>query len=385
MRAALASAAGAELAANALFCLGACILLAAAVGAVALTARAGMHPADAGLLLSACYAFPSALKDLVINLGWLEMSAVSCARLAEYAGMQGEDEAQGKVLGRRKGGGGGTPASPAGLVVTDLWVARGGAFRAVEGSSSSSSSEEQQLQVPLLQEGPLPEWVFQGLTLSIPPGAKVAVLGPSGSGKSTLFKVLLRLWTHSQGSLVLGGVALGALATAAQVRRLVAVLPQGGLLFTGSVAENLLGSSCPPAQEARTLAVCQGVSAQLQARILASGGLGGQLHPAQWSTGEAVLLSLARLVLQQGSAAPASLLLLDELSSEVDAQLVQQLMAVLLARPETVLAIEHREAGVRAGGGFTHVLLVGPGAGPQGAVLQSMDEYRAQLLVRAGR
>ena len=94
-----------------------------------------------------------------------------------------------------------------------------------------------------------------------------------------------------------------------------------------------------------------------------------------------MLLSLARLLLRQegGAQPPAALLLLDELSSEVDAALVAQLHAVLLARPETLRAIEHREASVRDTPGFTHVLLVGQRGGPSGARLLGIREAQELL------
>jgi len=464
MRTALAVAAGAEVAADALYCLGASILFAGAASALVLTAGGAMHPGDAGLLLSTTYAFPSALKDLVINLGWLEMSAVSCARLAEYAELEGEDAVQARVLPRGGGRGAGLgvgvgvggaaaaaaaaaavargdsvrEALPVALEIVDLWVAKGGASRdpppvaasSSSGSSGSSSgsgssidatgSPAEEALVPLLQGSneadgaappPPPGWVFQGLCLSIPAGAKVAVVGPSGSGKSTLFKVLLRLWAHGRGAVVLGGADLTALPRAAQVRARVAALPQGGLALSGSVLENLLGEGAAAAasdDHQRILERCKGISPLLHARIVASGGLLGRVDVAAgqqqqqqgggrrkkaaaasaaaaatpWSAGERVLLSLARLVLRQergGVQPPAELLLLDELSSEVDAALVAQLHSVLLARRETLLAIEHREASVRSTEGFTHVLVVGERGGPSGARLLGMAEARREL------
>jgi hypothetical protein len=58
---------------------------------------------------------------------------------------------------------------------------------------------------------------------------------------------------------------------------------------------------------------------------------------------------------------------------------VAQLHAVLLARPETLLAIEHREASVRDTPGFTHVLLVGQRGGPSGARLLGIREAQELL------
>ena len=409
MRTALAVSAGAEVAATALFCLGASILLAGAATAVVQSARGAMSAADAGLLLSCTYAFPSALKDLVINLAWLEMSAVSCARLAEYAMLEGEDAAQARALPRE---GGGAPPSPPpqGLALDNLWVAKGGAVvrrEAIAIAALQPPLPRNAVREPLLAEaeaeaeaGERTAWVFQGLSLAIPPGAKVAVVGPSGSGKSTLFKVLLRLWVHDRGGVRLGGEDLASLPSAAQVRARVAALPQGGLLFSGSVLENLLGgeagevAASAPMRDS-LLQQCQGVSPQLHARIVAAGGLAGSvgvqqqraskkaLQPqaslAPWSAGERVLLSLARLVLrQQRSQRPAALLLLDELSSEVDEALVAQLHSVLLQRPETVLAIEHREATVRLAA-FTHVLLVGEPGVRAGARLLEIEEARREL------
>ena len=60
--------------------------------------------------------------------------------------------------------------------------------------------------------------VFEGLTLEVPQGARVALLGPSGAGKSTLAALALKVAAPQQGRVLLGGVDIATLA-AADVRR----------------------------------------------------------------------------------------------------------------------------------------------------------------------
>jgi len=121
----LAATAGASVAANCIYAVGCSILLVAAQLSVMLVGGGGggggekgsggggsaslfygnkesFTVGDAGLIITAAFAFPDAMKNLVVNLGWLETSAVSIARLHEYGKLLGEDEVHCNAL--RKGG-----------------------------------------------------------------------------------------------------------------------------------------------------------------------------------------------------------------------------------------------------------------------------------------
>lgn len=81
--------------------------------------------------------------------------------------------------------------------------------------------------------------VLHDLTLQLPAGALIGLTGPTGSGKSTLLKLLSGLYPLPPGAILLDGVDLAELDGAAHRRRL-AVVPQEGRLFSGSLEQNLL-------------------------------------------------------------------------------------------------------------------------------------------------
>lgn len=83
------------------------------------------------------------------------------------------------------------------------------------------------------------EPVLRGLTVRIPPGQTVAVVGPSGSGKTTIAKLIARMYDADRGVILVGGVDVRS-ATLRSLRREVTLVTHEGLLFQGSIRENLL-------------------------------------------------------------------------------------------------------------------------------------------------
>jgi ATP-binding cassette subfamily C protein CydC len=79
---------------------------------------------------------------------------------------------------------------------------------------------------------------IQNLSLTLPAGARIAVVGASGSGKSTLVNLLARLWDAGEGKIELGGCDLRGYA-AADVRQAVGVLEQRTHLFNTTIRENI--------------------------------------------------------------------------------------------------------------------------------------------------
>lgn len=85
--------------------------------------------------------------------------------------------------------------------------------------------------------------VLTGVDLTVQPGEVVGVAGASGSGKSTLSSLLLRLYEPSAGAITLGGVPIETLSPFV-LRRVIAVVSQEPVLFSGSIADNIrYGSS----------------------------------------------------------------------------------------------------------------------------------------------
>lgn len=88
-------------------------------------------------------------------------------------------------------------------------------------------------------DGPL---IIKNFSLEIQPREFVALVGPSGAGKSTLIRLLLGFEQPESGSILYDGQDLAKLDVKA-VRRQIGVVLQNGLLFSGSIFENIVGSS----------------------------------------------------------------------------------------------------------------------------------------------
>jgi ABC-type bacteriocin/lantibiotic exporter with double-glycine peptidase domain len=80
--------------------------------------------------------------------------------------------------------------------------------------------------------------VIKGVTLRIPEGQSVAIVGSSGSGKSTLLKLLLRMYDPTAGRIEMDGHDLIHLSLAS-VRDAAAVVPQDTALFNDSLLNNI--------------------------------------------------------------------------------------------------------------------------------------------------
>ncbi|SEF17612.1 ABC transporter ATP-binding protein [Jiangella alba] len=178
--------------------------------------------------------------------------------------------------------------------------------------------------------------VLHDVSLTIPPGERLAVVGPSGAGKSTLGKLLAGVHAPRTGAITVGGVPVSALPLD-RLRTEVALVTQEHHVFRGSVRDNVVLGR-PSAPDAAVEAALRAVDAWAWASSLglsaAVGSGGAELSPAQ-----AQQLALARLVL-----ADPHTLILDEATSLLDPSaarhLERSLAAVLAGR--TVVAIAHR-------------------------------------------
>jgi ABC-type multidrug transport system fused ATPase/permease subunit len=180
--------------------------------------------------------------------------------------------------------------------------------------------------------------VLHGVTLTVEPGARVALVGPSGAGKSTLGRLLAGIYSPRVGDITLGGAALDRMS-AEQVRSHVALVNQEHHVFVGSVRDNLRLAR-ESASDADLWAALRSVDADGWVAGFDDGldtevGSGGvSLTPAQ-----AQQVALARLVL-----ADPHTLVLDEATSLMDPRaarhLERSLATVLEGR--TVVAIAHR-------------------------------------------
>jgi ATP-binding cassette, subfamily C, bacterial CydC len=184
--------------------------------------------------------------------------------------------------------------------------------------------------------------VFDGLTLEVPQGARVALLGPSGAGKSTLAALALKVAAPQQGQVLLGGVDVADLA-AADVRGKIAWLSQTTHLFDDTIRANL-ELALPDADEAALWVALDAARIGEMVRALPEGldtwvGEGG----ARFSGGQGRRLALARALLS-----PAPILILDEPCAGLDAETERAFLATLneVAEGRSVILIAHRLTGV---------------------------------------
>jgi len=179
---------------------------------------------------------------------------------------------------------------------------------------------------------------LDGLTLSLPVGQVVALVGPSGGGKSTLTQLLLRFERPGSGRLLLDGVDADRY-TAASVRARFALVTQEPLLLSGSVLENLRlarpDASREDVEAAARVAHADGfIRAMPEGYDTRVGERGVKL-----SGGQRQRLCIARAVLSR-----APVLVLDEATSSLDPESEREVQAALaqVLPGRTAVVIAHR-------------------------------------------
>jgi ATP-binding cassette subfamily C protein CydC len=184
--------------------------------------------------------------------------------------------------------------------------------------------------------------VFDGLSLEVPQGSRVALLGPSGAGKSTLAALALKVAAPDQGRVLLGGVDIATLA-AADVRLRFGWLSQATHLFDDTIRANLRLARAD-ADDAALWTALDAARIGEMVRALPDGldtwvGEGG----ARFSGGQGRRLVLARALLS-----PAPILILDEPCAGLDAETERAFLATLneVAEGRSVVLITHRLTGV---------------------------------------
>ena len=173
----------------------------------------------------------------------------------------------------------------------------------------------------------------------LPKGAFAVVTGPSGIGKSTLLKLLLGVFHLEAGSLYLLGKN-GKRSLDRSCRRLFAYVPQGNLLFSGTIRENLLIVRPDAGEEELQRAVyVSGMDEFLPQLPMGLDTVLGE-SGAGLSEGQAQRLAIARAVL-----GGAPVLLLDECTSALDAETeVKVLRRLKKLENRTCIAVTHRAA-----------------------------------------
>jgi ATP-binding cassette subfamily B protein len=181
--------------------------------------------------------------------------------------------------------------------------------------------------------------ILKEATFSLPKGAFAVVTGPSGIGKSTILKLLLGVFRPDSGEMYLN-CREEKVNLDRSKRRLFAYVPQGNLLLSGTLRENLTITRPGASEEEIRQAVY--VSGMEDYLSLLPHGLDTVIgeNSTGLSEGQAQRLAIARAVL---SGAP--ILLLDEITSALDAETERLVLNRIRMLPDrTCVAVTHRPA-----------------------------------------
>jgi ATP-binding cassette subfamily B protein len=185
--------------------------------------------------------------------------------------------------------------------------------------------------------------VIQNLSLQIPAGKTIAIVGSTGSGKSTLVKLLLRLYEVQSGTITLDGIELQKLQLR-DLRRAIGLVSQDVFLFHGTVRENIAYGTfdATPAEVIAAAEIAEAhdfISKLPQGYDTLVGERGQKL-----SGGQQQRIAIARAILKN-----PPVLILDEATSAVDNETeaaIQRSLEKITAN-RTTIAIAHRLSTVR--------------------------------------
>jgi ABC-type multidrug transport system fused ATPase/permease subunit len=184
------------------------------------------------------------------------------------------------------------------------------------------------------------------ISLQIPPGQTVALVGATGAGKSTMAKLIARFYDPTSGAVLVDGHDLREVSSRS-LRSQMGIVPQEAFLFSGTVAENIaFGRTDASAEQIRAAAATVGAEefiAELPNGYDTEIGERG----TQLSAGQRQLIAFARALI-----ADPRILVLDEATSNVDlhseARIEQGLRRLLAGRTSIVIA--HRLSTIRQAG-----------------------------------
>lgn len=184
--------------------------------------------------------------------------------------------------------------------------------------------------------------VLKGISFTVPAGKRLAIVGQTGSGKTSLARLLSRFFDPTAGCIRIGGVDVRSVQLR-EIRQRLAVVPQEGFLFEGSILDNLRYAR--PREDVRDLRISalrafddlglEGWLSDAPAGLDTAVGARGELL----SAGERQLVSIARAYLTD-----PDVLILDEATSAVDPATEVRISRALerLMRGRTSVVIAHR-------------------------------------------
>jgi ABC-type multidrug transport system fused ATPase/permease subunit len=187
---------------------------------------------------------------------------------------------------------------------------------------------------------------LDGVSLTVPPGQTVALVGATGAGKSTFAKLVARFYDPTDGRVLVDGHDLRDVA-ARSLRSQMGIVPQEAFLFSGTIADNIAFGR-PGASDSEIEAAARAVGAwDFLAALPEGAGTEVGERGVQLSAGQRQLVAFARALI-----ADPRILVLDEATSNVDLHTEGRIEAGLrrLLAGRTAIVIAHRLSTIRQAG-----------------------------------
>ena len=190
--------------------------------------------------------------------------------------------------------------------------------------------------------------VLRDFSMTVKQGEQVTLVGRTGAGKSTIFRLLLGLYAPKEGSITIGGVDVSRIPDAER-RACIGCVEQHFSRVPGTILDQItLGDPAITEEMAKDAAKLSGLDGTIRSF---PDGYDTECTDGMFSQGEWQLLSVAR-----AAAADPAVLLLDEITANLDAETEARVLEALrrAARGRTVLSISHRVY-ENTGGRVVHV------------------------------
>ncbi|MBN8576440.1 MAG: ATP-binding cassette domain-containing protein [Cytophagales bacterium] len=185
--------------------------------------------------------------------------------------------------------------------------------------------------------------VLKGISFSVKPGQKVALVGASGAGKSTVINLLLQFYQPTAGVIYVDGQSINTYNLKGY-RSNLGVVPQEVILFGGTIRENIAYGKPGASEEEIKVAAQKAFAWEFIAGF--PDGLDTRVgdRGVKLSGGQRQRVAIARAILRN-----PTILILDEATSSLDAQSEKQVQAALenLMQDRTTLVIAHRLSTIR--------------------------------------
>ena len=182
------------------------------------------------------------------------------------------------------------------------------------------------------------EPVINNLSMKIPRGHSLAIVGPTGSGKSTLIRLLTRQYDIKDGNIYFGGISIKDLSRNT-IKENIVLVPQDPAIFHNTIRFNITLNR-PEVSEQQMIKICKKIDAHDFISAM-DDGYDSLLEEtgSNLSTGQRQLIALARAL-----ASPAEILIFDEATANIDTKTELQIQKAMdfAMSTKTSIIIAHR-------------------------------------------